>query len=237
MTVTPIGPDHVLLLNKFAVVPEHTILATATFKPQTHLLDAADLAAAHACIRAYHDDDDQLFVFFNCGRHSGASQPHRHLQMLPASRMRDGLPDENGWGVLADGLLLRDGAELPFVTFAERTRGDMDGDELRGVYLRLYARACAAAGVRAEGQEEGEAGISYNLAMTGEAMVVCPRTAEGAAVFAADGVGGRKEVGFLGVNGTVLAGTALVKSQGEWDALRKDPGQLWEVLGGIGVRP
>src|ERR1700753_1808706 len=36
---------HILVLNKFAVVPEHSILATAAWAPQTHLLRPADLEA------------------------------------------------------------------------------------------------------------------------------------------------------------------------------------------------
>lgn len=166
--------------------------------------------------------------------------------------MRDGL-DAEGWGVLADRLVGDEddegaATELPFAAFAERLRPDMSASELRAAYLRLYQRACAAAAGAGGGQDEEtepgeergggagagtEARISYNLAMTRGAMVLCPRTAEGDVV--RDGEG--REVGRLALNGTVLAGTALVKSQEEWDALRADEGQLWRILGGIGVPP
>lgn len=238
------------MLNKFAVVPEHFILVTRAFKQQTHLLGADDLAAAHACIRAYHEHGSgeggagELFAFFNSGEHSGASQPHRHLQLLPVDRMREGLPPagegggDAGWTVLADRIAGDDGhAGLPFATFAERIAGDADPEALRAAYVRLYRRACAAAGLGEEAglgdlEADGEvpARISYNLAMTRTALVVCPRAAEGGAVRSGDG----KEVGRLALNGTVLAGTALVKSEAEWDALRADPGQLWDILGKIG---
>lgn len=237
------------MLNKFAVVPEHFILVTRAFEQQTHLLGADDLAAAHACIRAYHDHDGGgagLFVFFNSGEHSGASQPHRHLQLLPVDRMREGLLPEAGgdagWTVLADQLAGEgegeggDGrAGLPLATFAERIAGDADPEALRSAYLRLYRRACAAAGL-GEGElgdlaaEGVPARISYNLGMTRTSLVVCPRVAEGDVVRSRDG----REVGRLALNGTVLAGTALVKSEAEWDALRADPGQLRDILGKIG---
>lgn len=237
------------MINKFAVVPEHFILVTRAFKQQTHLLGADDLAAAHACIRAYHDHDGrgrELFVFFNSGEHSGASQPHRHLQLLPVDKMGEGLPeaggnaDGAGWTVLADRLTGDDDEDngrtgLPLATFAERIPGDVDPEALRSAYLRLYRRACAAAGL--DEQELGDlaaddtpAKISYNLGMTRTSLVVCPRVAEGDAVRSRDG----KEVGRLALNGTVLAGTALVKSEAEWDALRADPDQLWDILGKIG---
>lgn len=50
-----LGPAHFLVLNKFAVVPEHFILATTEFKPQTHILESSDLEATLACIEAYED--------------------------------------------------------------------------------------------------------------------------------------------------------------------------------------
>ncbi|KAK3368570.1 histidine triad-like protein [Podospora didyma] len=269
LITTPSALDsHFLVLNKFAIVPEHFILATRAFAPQTHLLDAADLRAAYACIDAYHraknnnvhkkkddngeiireDTGGELFVFFNSGPASGASQPHRHLQLLPVQRMRDGLPDDggHGWDVLANALLDKSTRErLPFQTFAERIDPALGADGLRTVYLALYRLACGAvlgtAAERTSQQEEGEARISYNLAMTRDSMVIVPRATEGGDVFAppASGDGDnnaeREKVGQLAFNGTLLAGTALVKSQVEWDALRQDPGQLAAVLGRIGV--
>lgn len=293
LLVAPLPPAHVLVLNRFAVVPEHFILATAAFAPQTHLLEAADLEAAYACVEAYEQDEEagnvagsavnqspgrdndrnnkdsafrggggvaqrrrnQLFAFFNSGSHSGASQPHRHIQLLPVERMRDGLDAAEGhgtegqWDVLAERLLDGDGAArtLPFAVFAERLGPGMDGPALRRVYLALYGRACAAVDAEkatsgADGRteakskdagqgEDGEARISYNMAMTRDVMVLCPRAAEGAAVTDAQG----KEVGAISLNGTVLAGTALVKNEAEWDALRNDPTQLVKVLGQIGL--
>lgn len=217
-------------------MPEHFLLITKHFKPQTHLLEAGDLAAAYACVESYREHGQELFAFFNSGEHSGASQPHRHLQMLPVGRMRDGLGGEDdgrGWQVLADGLAAGAGPELPFAAFAERLRPGMGAGPLRDAYLRLYRRACAAAGVDAAGQTGGEARISYNVAVTGGALVVCPRAAGGAAVVDAGG----RAVGELALNGTVLAGTALVRNEAEWDALRGDPSQLWSILGRIGLAP
>ncbi|TLS24695.1 hypothetical protein PpBr36_08893 [Pyricularia pennisetigena] len=237
-------PTHYLVLNKFAIVPEHFILATRAFAAQTDLLEAADLAAARACLDAYADADGGLFVFYNCGEHSGASQAHRHLQLLPVARMRDGLPAGGGgsggagWDVLAARLGAGSVAEkLPFPCLVQRldparcgASADPDGAALREAYLALYRRACGVMGVEGvEAQAEGEARISYNLAMMRDVMVMCPRRAEGAPLVAPGG----EEVGKLALNGTVLAGTALVKSEAEWDALRADPDQLARVLARI----
>lgn len=155
---------------------------------------------------------------------------------------------------LVDGPRTKFGArvQVPFATFSEDLQGleklassEAQAEELHAIYRRLYRLACDAARVGGEKMVvvdeeddegylfQGEAKISYNLAMTKDAMVICPRTAEGSAVLDREG----REVGKLSLNGTVLAGTALVKSEAEWNALKGDPGQLWEGLGKIGVPP
>jgi ATP adenylyltransferase len=227
------------VLNKFAIVPEHFILATKESKPQVHLLEAEDLEAAYGCIRAYEQAGRELFVFFNSGEGSGASQGHRHLQLLDVQNMREGLPADGGWDVLAKRLGSEGGVQqsLPFWTVGATLLPNPTGQALREIYLGLYKQAAMRVlgeGAKAvmEMDEEGEAMISYNLALARDTKVIVPRTVEGGSV--KDGEG--KEVGWLALNGTVLAGTALVKSEAEWDALRRDPGQVEAVLGRIGVR-
>lgn len=247
LRVSGLGPAHYLVLNKFAVVPEHFILATVDFRPQTHVLDEADLAATLACIKAYEKDqhepgtedegeNDGLFAFFNCGPHSGASQPHRHIQLLPVSRMKDGLSPDADWAVLADSLASRP-ASAPFSTFAEKITLETPSSDLHAAYLRLYRQACRAVAQREHSGEEyveppleGETVISYNMAVTKNTLVICPRLAEGVNIYK-DG----QAVGTLSLNGTVLAGTALVKNEAEWNALREDSRALSQALRGIGL--
>ncbi|KZL84819.1 atp adenylyltransferase [Colletotrichum incanum] len=237
-------PDssHNLVLNKFAVVPEHFILATKEFKQQTHLLEPNDLAATYACIEAYRQygnrhkkGDGELYAFFNSGPHSGASQPHRHIQLLPVARMKDGLPEDSRWDVLAKQLGSSDVSGVPFSTFADRIHRDMTPEELHSVYLSLFKSAVDAVEAHVgtvDDPRDGDASISYNLAMTSDRLVVLPRLAEGASILH-DGT----LVGKLCLNGTVLAGTALVKNEAEWNALKakNDSIQLLEVLSKIGI--
>lgn len=274
------------MLNKFAIVPEHFILATTEWKEQTHLLEKEDLAATLACIEGYHayhtsgkkrDDNSgaahgdgngdqdygELFAFFNSGEHSGASQPHRHVQLLPVERMRDGLEDtasttggddgerkRNKWEVLANRLVVDEAGaaatkqpQLPFQTFAERIYSGITSEELHAIYLRLYRRACAAVFRTSQGEDdgqyqqqtEGEAKISYNMAMTRNVLVIMPRLAEGAVITTCGTAEGESVIGKLALNGTVLAGTALVKNQAEWDFLRARPEVVVDLLGRIGV--
>ena len=67
LLVTDQLPAHNLILNKFAVVPEHFILATKENKPQTELLEPDDLAATVACVENYAQADRELYAFFNSG--------------------------------------------------------------------------------------------------------------------------------------------------------------------------
>lgn len=236
-------PDsgHNLVLNKFAVVPEHFILSTKEYKLQTHLLEPADLAATYACIDAYRqhglngEEKGELYAFFNSGSHSGASQPHRHIQLLPVARMKDGLQEGSEWDVLANQLGRQSATAVPFATFGEHIHRDMTPAELHSIYVSLFRSAVDAVEAhvgKVEDPGTGEAQISYNLAMTSSTLVVMPRLAEGAAVF-----NDTTPAGSLSLNGTVLAGTALVKNESEWNALRlnRDSTQLLDVLTKIGV--
>ena len=81
-------PTHSLVLNKYPVIPHHSILATITYKEQSYLLDVEDLEIAYACLKAWEADsagstpERRLFAFFNSGEHSGASQAHRHVCVM-----------------------------------------------------------------------------------------------------------------------------------------------------------
>ncbi|EHK15330.1 uncharacterized protein TRIVIDRAFT_174968 [Trichoderma virens Gv29-8] len=253
--ITDLGPSHFLVLNKFAVVPEHFILATKEYKLQTHVLEESDLQATLACIDAYEQakqseasaspssverksQDDGLFAFFNGGEHSGASQPHRHIQLLPISRMKDGLDAASSWDVLAQQAEKLE--KTPFVAFSEPIDKEISPANLHAAYLRLYKKACQAvaqhAGTTSPASDEipttGEARISYNMAMTKDTIVICPRLSEGSEIKSSET---SSPIGSLALNGTLLAGTALVKSEAEWDALKKSPSGLLAVLKTIGV--
>jgi ATP adenylyltransferase len=102
------SPSHLLVLNKFPIIAEHFILATKLNKQQTLVLEQDDLEATYACLKAWQDETSnmqkRLFAFFNSGEHSGASQPHRHLQFLPVENMRNG-EVTSGWELLIDLIL------------------------------------------------------------------------------------------------------------------------------------
>jgi ATP adenylyltransferase len=219
------------VLNKFPVIPDHFILATKEFKKQTDLLEEEDLAAAYDCLKAYKEEGEELFAFFNSGEHSGASQPHRHIQFLPVESMRSGIEPGSKWDVLPDSLVRSPQPDLPFSYFAATIPSDPTGKQLREIYLDLYEKACQVSGVHVTKPGTADSLISYNLGLTDKAIVLCPRTSEGTKIEGSQG----ELIGPISLNGTVLGGTFLVKTEIEWNALKSDESRLMGILKSIGI--
>lgn len=76
--VGDIPPAHVLLLNKFPVIQNHALLVTRKFEPQSSLLTFDD----HLALWDVFSQLNAL-AFYNAGPIAGASQPHKHLQIIP----------------------------------------------------------------------------------------------------------------------------------------------------------
>lgn len=78
LEVSRLGDSHVVLLNKYPVQRGHLLLITSAWKPQSGWLERADWDA----VVQVNADTTGLWFFNSCAA-AGASQPHRHLQLLP----------------------------------------------------------------------------------------------------------------------------------------------------------
>ncbi|MBV2350832.1 ATP adenylyltransferase [Synechococcus sp. HK05] len=78
LEVSCLSDEHVLILNKFPVQRGHVLLIPQRWQPQSGWLSAADWQA----LAAVEADTPGLWFFNSCAA-AGASQPHRHLQLLP----------------------------------------------------------------------------------------------------------------------------------------------------------
>jgi sulfate adenylyltransferase (ADP) / ATP adenylyltransferase len=76
--VTDLSDTHVCLLNKFNVVDHHLLMVTKHFEEQEILLTLQDFEALWIALA----EIDGL-VFYNGGKDAGASQKHKHLQLIP----------------------------------------------------------------------------------------------------------------------------------------------------------
>ena len=77
LEIDSIGKYHQLILNKYPVQLGHILLITNEWKEQNGWIDNKDWEA----IKEVNEDTTGLW-FFNSGPLAGASQPHRHIQLL-----------------------------------------------------------------------------------------------------------------------------------------------------------
>lgn len=78
--IAHVGPSHTLILSKFCVYRPSYILHTNKFVPQREDLDETDIAATWLLLDFLKIPQ---MVIFNCGVEAGASQGHKHIQLLP----------------------------------------------------------------------------------------------------------------------------------------------------------
>ena len=78
LEIQKINDKHTLILNKYPVQIGHMLLITNYWKPQNGWLTIDDFSAISLV-----DNDTTGLWFFNSSKEAGASQPHRHFQLLP----------------------------------------------------------------------------------------------------------------------------------------------------------
>ncbi|MEI5996509.1 phosphorylase [Paraburkholderia bengalensis] len=178
--VADISDTHLALLNKFSVIDHHLLIVTRAFERQETLLDLADFDALMRCIAEFDG-----IGFYNGGTDAGASQPHKHLQIVPLPLGDDGpaVPIES---LFADAVIEGSvGAvwnlpRLPFRhAFARIAFDETAPDETAKTALSCYCALLEAAGVGAI-ERDGQAcqAMPYNLLVTRRWMLVVPRLAE-----------------------------------------------------------
>lgn len=84
MFVEKIADHHVCLLNKFPVLSPHILICSNEFVEQRTPLSLLDFEAWCYCFT----DGDEL-GFYNGGKEAGASQPHRHMQLVKGTSPLD----------------------------------------------------------------------------------------------------------------------------------------------------
>jgi ATP adenylyltransferase len=219
--VTDVSDTHLALLNKFNVLDHHLLVITRRYRDQEALIDADDFAALAACMREF----DSL-GFYNAGRDAGASQPHRHMQLVPLPLARGGpaVPIEP----LLDAVQGASGpCSLPAFAFRHAfSRVDPDwfddaalaSRKLHALYLALLSEAGAgvvehAGGVRRCGP--------YNLVLARRWMLLVPRS--------------REHFGPVSVNALGFAGSMFVRDEEQMHVLRQ-AGPM-AVLAGVAPGP
>lgn len=206
LVVAGLSDTHLAVLNRFPVMRHHLLVLTRDFEHQALPLTAADL---HALARCLAEIDG--FAFYNSAPEAGASQPHRHLQLIPfpLGRGPEPTPVE---GALAP--VLRDPGRgaLPVFPFRHAVAplpeaAWEDPGEVRHAAeaLRLGYRALAArVGLSLTA---GRPTAPYNLLATRRWMMLVPRR--------------REHVEGVSVNALAFAGSFLVEDREGLEVVRR----------------
>ena len=215
LEVTRLGASHVVLLNKYPVQRGHLLVIPTTWKPQSGWLELADWQA----LLAVHADTQGLWFFNSCTA-AGASQPHRHLQLLPRTRRASTCPLEEFYGAMLDQSEATQTA--PWRCAISPCPAPLSPEGLAAVYLKH----CTMLHLGQPDQQEAPC-HPYNLLLTDRWMLTVRRTREHCRGFS---------VNALGFAGYLLATTgsdlAWLQAEGPWSLLRQVAAP---VLGGFTV--
>jgi len=207
--VADASDTHVCILNKYNVVDLHLLIVTRQFEHQESPITVADFQALWRCLNEY----DSL-GFYNSGAASGASQTHKHLQIVP-------LPLATNGSVLAtpiEPLLLESRAkcnilgESPRIPFAHSLvfwdpAELSDGADMAEKTWALYLQMLARHELRPRAQADERMQKSYNLLVTRRWMLLVPRV--------------RECFQSISFNSLAFAGALLVQDPAQMDELRQ----------------
>lgn len=184
--VSDVSDTHIALLNKFNVIDHHLLIVTRAFVPQEALLDLDDFEAWLACLSQI----DGL-GFYNGGPAAGASQPHKHLQLvpLPLGDANTPLPMETLFDSAPAGPGIVTVPTLPFAHAFARF-DSAAGTPTADTALALYETMLTALGIGSTQLDGGaQQSIPYNLLLTRRWMLLVPRAAESAAGISVNSLG------------------------------------------------
>jgi len=209
--VTDISGTHVCLLNKFNVLNHHLLIVTRTFENQESLLTLPDCEALCACMAEFEG-----LAFYNAGQTAGASQRHKHLQVVPLPLVAEGprIPIEPALAAAHFEGLVGTSPGFPFVHAIAR---------LEPAVTKSPREAAAALceGYHALLDAVVPRGGAYNLLATRQWLLLVPRSQ---ACFES-----------IAINALGFAGALLVRNQQQLQVL-KERGPL-TVLSRVAVSP
>jgi ATP adenylyltransferase len=192
--VSDVSSTHLAVLNKFNVIEHHLLIVTRRFEHQETLLNESDFAALWRCLEEFPS-----LGFYNGGTVAGASQAHKHLQLVP-------LPLADTGPHIPMQPLLRSSSPIGRVGVCDRL-------PFRHAFVRLepqaphsdmlcelYSAMLQTVGLDPVERPDGvyQSG-PYNLLVTAEWMLLIPRSKE---FFDA-----------VSINGLGYAGSLFVKDQ------------------------
>ena len=178
LTVGALSDTHLAILNKFNVLDRHLLIVTRGFEHQERLLGYADFEALWRCMAEY-----PALGFYNGGSVAGASQPHKHLQMVPLPLLGD-IRETPVTPLLEQVPASQPFARVPGFAFSHVftwLEPDLHRDPSQAAErtVALYRRLMEVVGLEAVEHGDGlrQSG-PYNLLLTRRWMLLVPRSVE-----------------------------------------------------------
>ena len=174
--VADISPTHLCLLNKFNVVNHHLLIVTRDFEYQENWLNLADFQALWVCMQ----EIDGL-AFYNGGKIAGASQRHKHLQLIPLPFIPEEchLPIKPAIATAVFKDSLGTIPQFPFrhaIALLNLTQSYSPTEAAEKI-LACYHSLLQAVGLNVDSSSQIQSG-AYNLLATKEWMLIVPRSQE-----------------------------------------------------------
>ncbi|SCU95024.1 LAMI_0F00628g1_1 [Lachancea mirantina] len=214
-----------LVLNKFPVVPEHALLVTREFKPQTSTLTPKDLLTSYKLLQSLDDEDEGVrhMVFYNCGANSGSSQDHKHLQLLALPKKFAPLQDRLCSGqthyipnMNSEPLQDKNVSYAHFVVPLPEDETNIDEELLAMTFVSLLQRTLTF--FQDWTSESERLSVGYNVMMTRSWLCLVPRSSA---------FSKKLNIGF---NATGYAGLILIKDQEVFSHVQENPHVIDEFL-------
>ena len=172
--VSELTDTHLCLLNKFNAVDHHLLMITREFEEQENQLNLADFLAVTLTLK-----EIEGLVFYNSGKLAGASQRHKHLQLVPLPLVPQGVSlPISPW--MTDVCLKQEINTIPQFPFINAIAACPDIStinplEIAPILLEKYQQLIVKTDL--DPQKSGKP-APYNLLMTREWMMVIPRSKE-----------------------------------------------------------
>jgi ATP adenylyltransferase len=184
LEVSAIGSHHALILNKYPVQLGHMLLITKDWASQGDWLDSRDWTAVSAV-----DANTTGLWFFNSGPLAGASQPHRHLQLLPRQSGAARCPREPWFLNLLNGHRSEEGRPDAAIAASTAIRTRQVGHRCPGKHLaELYAELSDELHLGQPDQHQTPKS-PYNLLITDQWMAMVKRRTDGIHGFSVNALG------------------------------------------------
>ncbi len=184
LSICNINDNHQLILNKYPVQLGHMLLITNSWMPQNTWLNICDFQA----LINVNKDTTGLW-FYNSGPKAGASQPHRHFQLLPRASNERVCPRDHWFKSRLENQVIKKGSNSSFSGCYSISRINDELDDSSA--LKLYNKYLELSFILGLGDvnDVDKPLFPYNLLITSNWICIFKRSSESSHGFSINSLG------------------------------------------------